>query len=183
MEQTKDNRLEQVTFLHALAQDFEHFDQTYLEARKTMSEYEKIPKKMTTEEWLRVIGALSEYYKSIKFLYKIALLIELGIIDTDLLYLFYYDEIIENLTFKLNGLIEWCGTGLDSGANYNPLDLARITGVLVNLFEKLNTVYQEHGADISFNERFSRVLRSILKTFLLIRENSRWISPGSLTDL
>jgi hypothetical protein len=29
MEQKRDNRLEQVTFLHTLAQDFEYFDQTY----------------------------------------------------------------------------------------------------------------------------------------------------------
>jgi hypothetical protein len=131
MEQTKDNRLEQVTFLHALAQDFEHFDQTYIEARKTMSEYEKIPKKMTEEAWLRVIGALSEYYKSVRFLYRIALLAEARIIDMDLLYIFYYADIVENTTLKLNRLIKWCGTGLDLAANYTSYELARIGITLV----------------------------------------------------
>jgi len=76
------------------------------------------------------------------------MLVELGIIDLDLLYIFYYAEIVENLTIKLSVLIKWCGTGLDFAADYTCFDLARTGVVLVKLMEKLNTVHQAHGADL-----------------------------------
>jgi hypothetical protein len=165
-EKIKDNRLEQVTFLHALAQDFEHFDHTYAEARKILCEYEKTPTDIWTEEWLRVVDALEEYYKSVNFLYKIAQLTQLGIIDMDLLYIFYNDEITENLTFKLRRLIEWCGTGLDLAADYNPFELARIAGTLVNLYEKLNNIHQEQSNDILLDADMLNDFKEYAKDFL-----------------
>jgi hypothetical protein len=162
----KDNRLEQVTFLHALAQDFEHFDQTYTEARKILCEYKSAPTHMWSEEWLRVVGALEEYYKSVSFLYKIAQLTELRIIDMDLLYIFYHGEITENLTFKLRRLIEWCGTGLDLAADYNPFELARIAGTLVNLYEKLNNIHQEQGNGILLDADILNDFNEYAKDFL-----------------
>jgi hypothetical protein len=163
---SSDNRLQQVTFLHALAQDFEHFDQTYHEAVKILCKHEKTPTAMWEEEWLRVIGALEEYYKSVKFLYKIAQLTELGIIDMDLLYIFYHDEITENLTFKLKRLIQWCGTGLDLASDYNPFELARIIDSLVNLYEKLNNIHQERGNDILLDADMLKFFKEQVKDFL-----------------
>jgi hypothetical protein len=176
-EKIKDNRLEQVTFLHALAQDFEHFDQTYAEARKILCEYENTPTDMWSEEWLRVVGALEEYYKSVNFLYKIAQLTELGIIDMDLLYIFYHDEIAENLTFKLRRLIEWCGTGLDLAADYNPFKLARIAGALVNLYEKLNNIHQEQGNDILLDADMLNDFMEYAKDFLANPREFQMNSP------
>jgi hypothetical protein len=173
----KDNRLEQVTFLHALAQDFEHFNQTYTEARKILCEHTSIPTHMWSEEWLRVVGALEEYYKSVNFLYKIAQLTELGIIDMDLLYIFYHDEIAENLTFKLRRLIEWCGTGLDLAADYNPFKLARIAGALVNLYEKLNNIHQEQGNDILLDADMLNDFMEYAKDFLANPREFQMNSP------
>jgi hypothetical protein len=176
-EKIKDNRLEQVTFLHPLAQDFKHFDQTYAKARKILCEYENTPTDMWSEEWLMVVGALEEYYKSVKFLYKIAQLTELGIIDMDLLYIFYHDEIAENLTFKLRRLIEWCGTGLDLAADYNSVELARIAGALVNLYEKLNNIHQEQGNDILLDADMLNDFMEYAKDFLANPREFQMNSP------
>ena len=176
-EKIKDNRLEQVTFLHPLAQDFKHFDQTYAKARKILCEYENTPTDMWSEEWLRVVGALEEYYKSVNFLYKIAQLTELGIIDMDLLYIFYHDEIAENLTFKLRRLIEWCGTGLDLAADYNSVELARIAGALVNLYEKLNNIHQEQGNDILLDADMLNDFMEYAKDFLANPREFQMNSP------
>ncbi len=149
MEQIADNRLEQVKFLRTLAEDFDHFNEMYEKARPILAEYEKTPKKMETEgEWGRVVDALNECQKSVKFLYRIALLTKSGVINKDLLYVFYYDEIADVLTFKLSHLIKWCGTGLDLAANYSSVDLARIVTTLLSLVEELDVVHQEHGADL-----------------------------------
>jgi hypothetical protein len=145
---TSDNRLQQVRFLHTLAKDFKHFDQMDLKAKQTLNAYEKIPNEMTEAEWNRVWIALSESYESVRFLYRIALLTESEIIDLDLLYIFYHADIVENATFKLNRLIKWCGTGLDLAANYTSYDLARIGTAIIKLIEELNTVHQRHGADL-----------------------------------
>jgi CheY-like chemotaxis protein len=152
MEQTKDNRLEQVVFLHTLAKDFDRFYEMYLKAWQTLRKYEKIPVEMTEEEWSRVVGALSDYYKSVRFFYKIALLTESGIIDVDLLYIFYHQEIIDHLTWMISSLIKWCSTGLELAANYGPDDLAYIAGTSIKLLEKLTAVHKEKGFDISFDE-------------------------------
>ena len=109
----------------------------------------KIPKEMTEEEWDKVVDALSEYYQSVRFLYKIAMLTESGIISSEVLYILYYEEIVENLTFKLSTLLKWCGTGLDLAANYNSYRVARMGIKLINLLERLDMVHQMHGADLA----------------------------------
>jgi hypothetical protein len=150
VEQPVDSRLEQVMFLHTLAEDFDRFNEMYEKARPLLMLYHKVPKKMETEsEWGQVADALSDCYKSVKFLYKIAMLVKSGIIDKDLLYIFYYNEITDNITFKLSPLTKWCGTGLDSAANYNSSELARVAIILINLVEELDAIHQEHGADLS----------------------------------
>lgn len=148
MEQTKDNRLEQVKLLHTLAEDFDRFNEMYKKARPNLAEFQKIPKKMTEEEWGRVVDALDECHQSVKFLYRIALLTESGVIDKDLLYVFYYDEIADNITFKLSHLIKWCGTGLDLAANYDSYQLAHIAITLIQLIKDLDAFHREHYADL-----------------------------------
>jgi hypothetical protein len=146
-----DDRLQQVKFLHTIAKDFQHFDQIYQKARKPLKEYQRAPKTMTQGEWGRVVNALSDYYESVRFLYKIALLTELKIIDSDLLYVFYYSDIVENSIFKLSTLIKWSGTGLDLAANYQSCDIAHIAVTVVNLINKLDAIYQDHRGDLPFS--------------------------------
>jgi hypothetical protein len=183
MEQIMDNRLEQVTFLHALAKDFDHFHHMYLKAFPILVKYNKIPRKMESEEeWGRVADALSEYYQGVRLLYRIALLAESGVIDEELLCICYYDEITGNLTLKLNTLMRWCGTGLDLAANYNSYELARTVTSLINLLEKLDTIHQKHGADLSVEgcsaiiERF----KEETKEFLTSPEKFSVDSPDNL---
>jgi hypothetical protein len=144
-----DNLLQQITFLHLLRKDFDRFHHLYLKAFQVLVKYNQIPKEMTEDEWGRVVNALSEHYQSVRFLYKIAMLTESGIINADFIYILYYEEIAENLTLKLSMLLKWCGTGLDLAANYNSYSIARMGIKLINLLEKLNMVHQEHGADLA----------------------------------
>jgi hypothetical protein len=115
---------------------------------------------MTEEEWYKVVDALSRHYQSVRFLYKITMLTESGIISSEVLYILYYEEIAENLTLKLSTLLKWCGTGLDLPANYNSYRVARMGIKLINLLERLNMVHQKFGAvlavegDSAFIENF-----------------------------
>ena len=120
---------------------------------------------MTEGEWGRVVNALNEYYESVRFSYKIALLTELKIIDSDLLYVFYYSDIVENSIFKLSTLIRWCGTGLDLAANYQSYDIAHIAITLVNLIDKLNAIYQNHRGESPFSTEVTENLLDRTRDF------------------
>ncbi|GEM_PF-3725143 len=94
MKHAQENRLEQVVFLKSLAPDIEKYKQEYLSKRLIVLEYKDLPPEMDENEWYRVSNALNAYYQPVKFFYRIALLTELSIIDKDLLYIFYYEEIL-----------------------------------------------------------------------------------------
>jgi len=144
-----DNRLQQVIFLYSLRNDFDHFDSLYNQAAITLPMFDdQIPKELTEEEWFKVVDALRLDFEYVGFLYKIALWTESGILSADVLYSLYYQEIADGLTFKLNTLIQWCGTGCDLVLGYNSHNVARIAVTLINLLEKLNVIHQEHGADL-----------------------------------
>ncbi len=97
----------------------------------------------------RVTHALTNSYSSVRFLFRIARLVKAHLIDSKLLYVFYYDEITGYLTRKLSFLIQWCGTGLDLAANYEPHELARIVAALIGLLKELNEIHEQNGADLS----------------------------------
>jgi|GEM_PF-4225123 len=153
MEQLKDYRLEQATFLHTLTTEFQNIAQMVIDALPVLTRYTTIPKSMSEKDWDRTVSALSDYYQIIRYYYNIALLTESGVIDIELLYIFYHDEmstfvIIEVISY----LIYWCGTDLDTAAHYHPDDLLVISGTLVKLLEKLTSVHKEKGFDVSSDE-------------------------------
>ena len=146
--QTRQKWLEQATFLRLFAEDFSFQNQKFLEAWPVLIEYRDIPKEMGEKEWSRVTHALANCYSSVRFLFRIAQLVKAHVIDSKLLYIFYYDEVISYLTDKLRFLIQWSGTGLDLAADYDSYELARIANTLIELLKELNTIHEEHGADL-----------------------------------
>jgi len=147
MKQTTQS-LEQATFLRSLAGDFKSLNQKFLEAWPVLIEYRDIPKAMREEEWARVAHALTNCYQSVKFLYKISQLVKTYVVDSELLYILYYNEITGYLTRKLSFLIQWCGTGLDLAADYDSYEVARITTALTTFLKELDAIHAEHGASL-----------------------------------
>jgi hypothetical protein len=151
MRQRRQESLRQVMFLRLLAEDFNCRNRKFLEAWPILIEYDNVPKEMGEKEWSRVTHALANCYSSVRFLFTIAQLIEAHVIDSRLLYILYYYEVTGYLTDKLRFLIQWCGTGLDLAADYDPYELARIVIALIELLKELNAVHTKHGADLSRN--------------------------------
>jgi hypothetical protein len=140
--------VQQATYLHSLAGDFKSFNQKFLEAWPVLIQYRDAPKVMRAEEWSRVADALTKCYQSVKFLYKISRLVKTHVVDSELLYILYYDEISGYLTRKLSFLIQWCGTGLDLAANYDSYEAARITTALITFLKECDAIHAEHGASL-----------------------------------
>ncbi len=88
---------------------------------------------MGEEEWHRVAYALRACYKSVRFLFKIAHLVKVHVIDSKLFYIFYCDAVTSYLREKLKFLIQWCGTGLDLAADYDSYEVARMATALVEI--------------------------------------------------
>jgi len=141
-------RLEQVKFLTSLAENFSSHQRMFDDAWRVLMKYDKVPEEMDNEEWNKVIGALRNCYKSVALLFKIAQLAKNQTVDRDLLYIFYYDEIIGYWTFKLRFLIKWCGTGLDLAANYDSYEIARMVKGIRELVTGLNTIHERHGGSL-----------------------------------
>ncbi len=146
---TRRGKLEQATFLRSFSEDFELHNQRFLEAWPVLIEYQNIPKVMAKQEWIRVADALTGCYGSAQFLFRIAKLVNTGVIDRKLLYTLYYDEVTGYLTRKLSFVIQWCGTGLDLAANYDSHELARIVTALLDLLKELNSIHERSGANLS----------------------------------
>ena len=167
MQRRKDS-LEQVKFLKSLAEDFSSYRRMFLEVWPILVEYDSVPEEMDDEEWSKVIDALSSCYKSVAFLFKVAQLVKKRIIDEELLYSFYYDEITGYWTQKLRFLTKWCGTGLDLAADYDSYELARIVTATRELVAKLNAVPERYGVDLEAAgyaaelERFEERIRDFL---------------------
>ena len=166
--QTRTERLEQVSFLRSLNEDFDFQNQKFLEAWPVLIEYRYIPKEMGEKEWARVTHALANCYSSVRFLFRIAQLVKAHVIDSKLLYILYYDEVTSYLTNKLRLLIQWSGTGLDLAADYDSYELARIATSLMELLKELDAIHAERGADLSMEghkaliERFEERARDFL---------------------
>lgn len=138
--------VEQATFLRSFAAHFDELNQACLETRGVLVDYQNVPKEMPEEEADIVIDALRDCCRSVKFLYKIAQLVKARVIDTELLYILYYDEVWGYLTEKLKFLMRWVGTGLDLGANYNAHELARMVTSLTELLEELYAIHERGTA-------------------------------------
>jgi hypothetical protein len=141
----KESALGQVRFLKSLSGEFSQNHERFRESWRVLSEYKDVPEEMDSGEWHRVARALTNCYQSAKFLAIIARLVRENLISLELLYLFYYDEIIDNWTSKLQFLIQWCGTGLDLAANYDSYELTRMASAIRELVATLNDIHQKRG--------------------------------------
>lgn len=170
--------LEQVMFLRSFSEDFNSHKQRFLEAWLVLTEYHDIPQKMCEDEWTRVALALRDCGESVKFLFKIAQLVEAHVIDIRLLYVLYYEEVTGYLREKLTLLAKWCGTGLDLAANYDSYELARITTSLSKLLKELYIIHEEHGADLGV-EGHKVIMASLEKRTKDLRGDPGRFSVGS----
>jgi len=144
----RENRLEQATFLMSLAKEFDRLERAYLRTRGVLVDYQNVPKEMPEEEADIVIDTLRDCCQSVKFLFKIAQLIKAGVIDSELLYIFYYDKVWGYLTEKLKFLTRWVGTGLDLAADYDAHELARMIVALQKLSKELGAIHEKHGGNL-----------------------------------
>ena len=175
---TRHGKLGQSTFLRSFSEDFELHNQKFLEAWPVLMEHQDTPKVMVENEWNRVANALSSCYGSAQFLFRIAKLVNTGVIDRKLLYTLYYDEVTGYLTRKLSFLIQWCGTGLDLAANYDSHELARIVTALLDLLKELNSIHERSGANLSEEWHEALITRFEDRTRSLLTDPGRF-SVGS----
>lgn len=150
----KADELEQAKFMMSLADDFSSHDRLYKEAWLTLQKYTETPREMDEAEYANVCAALEGCYKSVRFLFRIAELTKRGILDRDMLCLFYYDDIVGQCTCNLDSLIPWCGTGLDLSANYESYELGRMARSIRELVTTLNVVQEKQG-----NQTYEHVMR------------------------
>lgn len=136
--------LEQIKFLMELSKDFIMHEQKYLAAWKVLRNYSKCPKEILHKEWEEVCDALRNCYESVLFLYQIAQLVNNRMIDSKILYLFYYEKITGYSDAKLSFLIQWCGTGIDLAANYDSYELGRIIIPIKNLIILMESYHKKH---------------------------------------
>ena len=164
--QRRNYSLEQVKLLTSLAEDFSSCERMYLDAWPTLREYTEIPKVVDESEWNTAIHALSNCYGSARVLFRVSQLVEKGLIDKDLLYLFYFDNVTGYWSHKLEDLIRWCGTGLDLAADYDSYELARIVKAIRKLVVTLNRVHEKHGGQldghVTIMERFDERKKDFL---------------------
>ena len=146
--QRRKDSLEQVRFLKSLAEEFTLYRQRFLEACPILVKYNIVPKEMDDEEYSKVVDALSNCYKTASFLFRVAQLVKKQVIDEELLYIFFYKEITAYWRRKLRFLIQWCGTGLDLGADYDSYELARVVTATRELKVRLDAIHEKHGADL-----------------------------------
>lgn len=163
---TRENRLEQAIFLRSLAEEFDRLERAYLRTRGVLIDYQNVPKEMPEEEADIVIDALRDCFQSVKFLFKIAQLIKAGVIDSELLYIFYYDEVWGYLTEKLKFLMRWVGTGLDLAADYDAHELARMIVALQELSRELRAIHEKHGGDLEGYKALMMYHQERMKDFL-----------------
>ena len=156
--------LEQLKFMMSLAEEFSLHRQGYVEAWRVLRGYTDIPKEMDESEWSKVCDELGKCCKSCKFLFRIAQLDKSEIININLLYIFYYDEIIEACTSRLHFLIKWCGTGLDLAANYEAYELGRMAKAIKELITRLDAIHETRGGEpyLFHEEDFKRIERDFL---------------------
>jgi hypothetical protein len=141
----KEFALGQVRLVKSLRNEFNHDHERFQRSWEVLSEYRHVPEEMDSGEWHRVVHALTDCYQSARFLAIIARLTRKRLISPELLYLFHYDEVIDNWTSKLRFLIQWCGTGLDLAANYDSYELARAASAIRELVVTLNHIHQKRA--------------------------------------
>ena len=113
--------LNQAQFARTFAEDIASYNRKYLESRSVLVDHQEVPKAIGEEEWYEVVNALTNCSSSVKFFYKIAMLVESKIITNNVFYILYYNEITGYLTEKLSFLIRWCGTGLRPSVLASPV--------------------------------------------------------------
>jgi hypothetical protein len=153
IKQYKGNELEQVKFLRSLAVEFDSQNQQFHAARWVFNDYRDIPKEMNKGEWTRVTQALRDFYQSTQLIYKIAQLIEIQVINSEIFYISYNNhEIISWIPLKLRFLTRWCGTGLDLAANYDSYELVRMFKIFRRFLTELDSIHEKHFSGLYVKE-------------------------------
>ena len=145
--QEKDHALGQIRFLISLSSDFLDNDQKFNQAWQILRNYPSTPKEMTEQEWHQAIEALRKCYESTLFLYQMAKLSADDLINKELLYLLYYEKIMNHADAKLRYLVEWCGTGVDLAANYEAHEVVRMIGHIKDLLGNMERYHREHHGE------------------------------------
>jgi len=136
--------LEQITFLINLSEEFTERDNKFYKAWNVLRVYTHTPKEMSRDDRNNAVWALEKCYDSTLFLVQISHLIENKIIDGYLVYLFYYNKVVNNSTTPFNFLIKWAGTGLDLAANYDCHEIARMIPIVKSLMIKMKGFHEKH---------------------------------------
>jgi|GEM_PF-1539941 len=139
-------QIEQITFLRELAADFESYAYP-MDFDGPTSIYCNVPKKMSYLSTQQVKTALAGGAEKINLVYRIALLIEKGHLDPDLVYIMLFDLINTNYCKLIEDLMRWCGTGIELMANYDAYALARKAKTIAGLLKILYSVHEKYCAN------------------------------------
>ncbi|MEO6908437.1 MAG: hypothetical protein ABI210_11160, partial [Abditibacteriaceae bacterium] len=142
--QKKEYSLTHLQFLMGLANSFAECSERYRSAWQVLNMANPNVNSVTQKEFNTISGALEDCYKSASFIYRIARLIELKLIDSKILYLFFYDDIVAHISAKLSFLSEWSDTGLDLAANYEAQDITRMITPIKELLINMENFQPKH---------------------------------------
>lgn len=151
-------RLSELRFLMDLAPHFSKRRKQSNEAWNTLLNIEVKITDSSDPKWQESVEALEGYYKSAQFLYQVAVLTNKRILDSEALYILYYDDISEHPDVILKSLAEWCGTGVELAANYTWLDVVRMADEIGKLLRTMATIRHSYGG-----ETYDWQLKGILK--------------------
>lgn len=140
--------LEQIKFLRSLKDDFNSYLKSYHDARLKLPNREKVPSEISMAQYRVIVDGLNDIYQAARFLYQISYWVRSGAIRPELLHNMYFDEIQDFIPRMFSLLIDYCGTGLDLGANYDSCEIARVAKAVTNLNKRLLLIHQRHGADL-----------------------------------
>lgn len=164
--QKKGHSLDQIKFFLELRTNFIDYKKKYAEAWSIFRKYSKYStaKEMPSIVFYDITDALTKIYESILFLNQIAQLSKKNLIDNELLYLFYYEQITDHPYARFEFLISWCGTGLDYAAGYDSYDLGRLVNPISELIFQLNTYHENYGGKeyLHITENFEKIKKEFI---------------------
>ena len=88
--------LDQVQYLLGLSNQFTNHKKRISRAWNILRELKLSGKSLSNEKWHEAVEALESYYESALFLFQLAKLVDGGVINPKLLYLLYYNNVIDH---------------------------------------------------------------------------------------
>jgi hypothetical protein len=112
----------------------------YEQALRVLRKYNEQPKRMPIQEWQAVVGALERCLASAKFFYQLARLVSADVVEADLVNTLHSDNLRDHPDALLSFLKDWCGTGLDLGANYDASTVLKVARPIRELLEVMRAL-------------------------------------------